>query len=721
MVRNQKGQVALFVALIFQVLFVFFAMIVNVGLLVHHKINLQNSVDLAAYYGAMRQAEMMNAIGHVNYQIRQSWKLLTYRMQAFGTAGAVNTNPYKPGPPEQFINVSDIAHEEDTAFCSAYSPVTTVNSTENYCQSPGGITIPLPGVPVLGPANIFVTFQGAIAAAATALKNAAVKSCSSSMGGNIRQVAEFIGTYKIDARNRKRLLIGLANELSAEEPNDIDAASIKEGVFKTLYKNLTRQNQDSLKSKFRMDGSGSGSPQANFKFVNSLSLPGCGNEGGPDAPPKWLAEKFVFPVQRAVDANCTAAGSIQLRGENINIDPSAPPSANLIQLLAGDTRKAQEIMSFVYEAESADPKLQLYRTTAGFEKNPWCLAYIGVSATTTPKIPFTPLGDVTMKATAYAKPFGGRIGPWYSKFWDPDAATSRETTAQADMVDKILPIRVKPDQPITTFDPTTLTSEHRLTMNSSRYVGDQIGFLSKMTMGEFQKAIYKNQSISQGGLGIDLNWFGSGMQEDWDTKSGNGDPLAWNEINNSAPQIRTTEIAAVAPDQFDTTFYSIDPDFYNNYLSRIEAGYNGKFQFLLRGDLGSRMQGSIDEKRFSIRNQIETLKASSPNSVDWNGKLTYYLNEFAQVLTGWQQTTPDNYALDQTRFGKCEPGAEVQQSEDPKFYTMGSCKAGGRTGYSVKLVDGKFLSNVVNGSTKEYELGGPGVFGSVKNPPPSGF
>jgi hypothetical protein len=133
------------------------------------------------------------------------------------------------------------------------------------------------------------------------------------------------------------------------------------------------------------------------------------------------------------------------------------------------------------------------------------------------------------------------------------------------------------------------------------------------------------------------------------------------------------------------------------------------------------MQGSIDEKRFSIRNQIETLKASSPNSVDWNGKLTYYLNEFAQVLTGWQQTTPDNYALDQTRFGKCEPGAEVQQSEDPKFYTMGSCKAGGRTGYSVKLVDGKFLSNVVNGSTKEYELGGPGVFGSVKNPPPSDF
>ncbi|HEX4922761.1 MAG TPA: pilus assembly protein TadG-related protein, partial [Bdellovibrionales bacterium] len=47
-VSNRRGQMALFVALLFQILFVFFAMVVNVGLLVHDKINLQNSVDLGA-------------------------------------------------------------------------------------------------------------------------------------------------------------------------------------------------------------------------------------------------------------------------------------------------------------------------------------------------------------------------------------------------------------------------------------------------------------------------------------------------------------------------------------------------------------------------------------------------------------------------------------------------------------------------------------------------
>ena len=62
--RNEKGQAAIFVALMFNVLFVFFAMAINVALVVHDKINLQNSVDLATYYAAERQAEVLNAIAH---------------------------------------------------------------------------------------------------------------------------------------------------------------------------------------------------------------------------------------------------------------------------------------------------------------------------------------------------------------------------------------------------------------------------------------------------------------------------------------------------------------------------------------------------------------------------------------------------------------------------------------------------------------------------------
>ena len=64
-----------------------FAMVINVGLIVHDKINLQNSVDLAAYYGASKQAEWLNVIAHNNYQIRQAWKLLTFRYRVLGSLG----------------------------------------------------------------------------------------------------------------------------------------------------------------------------------------------------------------------------------------------------------------------------------------------------------------------------------------------------------------------------------------------------------------------------------------------------------------------------------------------------------------------------------------------------------------------------------------------------------------------------------------------------------
>lgn len=86
-VRNQRGQATILIGIIFQFVFIFFAMVINVGLLVNDKINLQNSVDLAAYYGAMKQAEVLNTMAQVNYQIRQSWKLFNWRLWALGDIG----------------------------------------------------------------------------------------------------------------------------------------------------------------------------------------------------------------------------------------------------------------------------------------------------------------------------------------------------------------------------------------------------------------------------------------------------------------------------------------------------------------------------------------------------------------------------------------------------------------------------------------------------------
>ena len=709
--KNEKGQVAIFVALIFQVLFVFFAMIVNIGLLVHHKINLQNSVDLAAYYGAMKQAEMLNAISHVNYQIRQSFKLLTFRYQQFGSAGttASGRHPYSGGPTGQITRTDDVPLPFDTSFCVPYSPVDLVNNNrESYCKEISELKVPLPAVPSLGAMTQWTGFQTSIIQLQENIVKKSQEYCRYSMASNWLQLAKFIAAYKSDIRNRKKLLLGLANELSQDSPKDVQGESIREGAYRTLIKNLTAQNSDGLKGVYGNSGTGSGNQEHNFKFINSFSQGSCKGNPTEASPPGWLKEIFIFPVYAVFDGTCGANDSIRFAATYFNVSATPTISPNIQLAMPDLVSFAQQLAQLDSEYPSSDPQQLLFRSSIGFEKSPWCVGYVGVHATTTPKIPFSPLGAVTLKATSYAKPFGGRVGPWYGTTWQSGAQKSDDSKR----TDALLPMRVEPQIQITGFDPGELKQQHRIFPNHSRYLGDQLGVISELTIGQFAKAIHQK-------LGnVKLAWYNHIFDQDFDNKSAAGDPLAWDKDLNKTVPLRDLEIAAVAPDQFDASTYSIDPDFYNNYLLKIQKGYGSKFNFLLRGDLGSRMQGSDAEKRFSIRNQIENLKDTQKEMIDWTSQLTYYLNEFAQVLTSWQQRTPDSYVLDDTRFGKCDQDMEVKQTGDEKTFTMGSCKVGGRTGYSVKLVDGSFLKNSVNGTETSYELGGKGQSGRIENPPP---
>ncbi len=720
-VLNSKGQVAIFVALIFQVLFVFFAMIVNVGLVVHHKINLQNSVDIAAYYGAMKQAEMMNAIGHVNYQIRQAYKLMAFRYRVLGGAGALRQSP--PGFPldpnsKSILRDADQAPPYESSFCLTYTPLSMVTTSESYCQSTGPMKVPLPGVPNLFTSigSIFFAFQNTLAAAATNFQNLARQSCSVYMGWNWIYFAKLVGAYKEDIRNRRKLILGLANEISQEFPKDIQGESIREGVFHTFANNLSYPNLESIKTAYGAgDGTGSANKNVKFEYINSLAIGRCKGTPSKDQAPGWLKEIYVSPAYRVTDGVCTGT-EISFDPTNMNINSAvvAPQHAQQV-----DPVHAPELAQLISEPGLApgNPVL-LYRTMVGYEKDPWCVAYTGVSATATPKIPFSPFGDVKIQARAFAKPFGGRIGPWYGTKW-PWGKPQSDASSN-DLTDKLLPARVTDQVPTTTENLPVLQTANRLYMNHSRYLGDTVGINSDLTLSQFGRAIYQTQVPSR----IDVRWFEQPVAEsDFDKIDSPGDPLAWNHQNQTEPPLmRNIEIAAVAPDQFDTAEYSIDPDFYSNYLIKIQKAYGSSFQFALRGDLGSRMNGKIEQKRFSVRDQISVL--TTKNIVDQTGKLTYFLSNFAQLLTSWQQVTPDQYSgVDLTRFGKCAQGKAIDMTDDESHFAPGSCKAGGRTGYSVKLVDGKFLRNQdsVTGQAQQYQLGGPQTSGQIDNPPPVSF
>jgi hypothetical protein len=585
--KNQRGQVAIFVALIFQVLFVFFAMVVNVGLLVHHKINLQNSVDLAAYYGAMKQAEVLNAVAHINYQIHQSWKLMVFRHRHLGMGGLEN-GPYNRRT-QQISNEDDVPVDYSPSFCLLYRPfdymATLGNSRssggENYCGTQNQ-KIPLPGVPNAAALGLFTSLFSGIFTSIQQTSAVAVKKiqndCKGKMTQNNIALASFIYAYKLDVANRKRLLFRVANGLSADTKDfkDLDGESAFTGIENTLKKNLTAQNKDGFK---------------NIEILNSMGASGCGISGdaGSDQdldPPKWLSEIFTDPVYDYTEYECkdgknlNAVRKIMNRPDEANA-PTYPESGDaqyreLYSLM-------QKMRPIIYDQVGSTPEQRMFKTSMGFEKNPWCMAYVGVKASAEPSIPFSPFGSVKLTASSYAKPFGGRIGPWYKEEWTQNSNESDN----GKYVDKLEYIRVKKGEPYTpSSDPNTVK---KMWPNVSRYVGDKVGSQSKLTSAYMQKMLNETKDTFLGTWWVHLH------QMDMEKPNGNGDILAWDSLEqNKSVIMRDIEISAIAPDQFDLAYYSIEPDFNRNYQRRLQTRFSN---LNVRGDLGQRPSAGCTRPR----------------------------------------------------------------------------------------------------------------------------
>lgn len=742
--RSRSGQVAIFVALIFQVLFLFFAMVINVGLLVHHKINLQNSVDLAAYYGAMKQAENMNAVAHVNYQIRQSWKLLSWRYRVIGSAGEMaskgDASPFikdltaTPNPIDaeqdgtRIVPLSGtltaeqlLGFYEAPSFCITYVPFKPMPRNENTCQQMASMS----GVKLFRPPAIIAGFQGfsqSIRSASQAMLDSARKRCVGMGTWNYFMLGKFVVSYNIDQADRMSLInkISRATSDSSEDFYDIDGSSVKEGVEKTLIKNLTFANKE-------------GSLQV--EMFNSLGTEACGASTADSVPAKWLNKIDVVPGFNYIDTMCS--GDLEITGKPL-VGGSEVEQSNCNYKYSFGT-VSKNCGPHYYKAEGnlkteidelknyigpRDPN-SLENMTIGVEKNPWCMAYIGVKASANPKIPFSPFGSVKLQAQAFAKPFGGRVGPWFYNKWLPGQSESSGSTKE-EQLDPLLPKRTR--------DLAGLSADGKdRIVNYSRFIGDTFGLMSRMVLGYGAKAIYKmDAEWNKVGEAIDIaKAKGSPTFANWDhlpfdfSNGKDGDILARDKaLGADKTPMRDLELAAVAPDLFDMAYYSIEPDFYNNYYKRLKAGLLAKRGGLatpqmLRPDVGA-IIGDSKLESFSVKDQILHIKAKSGDNPLVNYRVedrqTYISLNWKNSLTGWAETSLIDYSLDISKFGKCNFPTSFDEAtgETLKPPSSGNCAAGGTSGYAVKLVSSDYLKR------SDLKLGGSSVgSGVIQNPPPS--
>lgn len=667
--KSERGQMAIFIALIFQVLFVFFAMIVNVGLIVHDKINLQNSVDLAAYYAAQRQAEMLNVIAHENYQIRQAWKLLAWRLRVLGDLG------YKEHP---MISGGNNFQDDDAyrggvtaggSRLSNWRPTVCINhglwgaKGQSLCHTS---SITIPDLPVTKTINIFLPSNFLTTELTKKLRDMANVDCQKTGPVNFNMAVRWVQAYRHQIAQSKEIIRQYADELSKEPGDfrDIKKDSAKMGTLKTLTRNLTRANFKSLE-------------ENGFRMFNSL-----GSMGGRNS---WLNEVPIYPTifyTDMIEGGGCRAESKQINGAGKDNRPAHDPNPNNEDdMFRNEPPRVTDITHSVF----------------GVEKNPWAMAYIGVYAETKPRKPYLPFGEpIVLRAKAFAKPFGGRIGPWYYRKWPQ--GSPRSAGISTDKVDKLMPMPLNVDGTLE----TTSDGEKELSVpNYSRYPGDEWGLRSKAALALFKdtltRSVEQGNSLSPGFYsGTPSSYDGLAMAaKEFSTLNGGLKSLKYN-----GPWVRELEVAAIAPDLFDATYYSVEVNFLENYIAKGIAGnyFNEQTAPL---DIGS----MTFQNARTIKDQIDVANQMAAKNSNMN---FYLIKDPVHLLTAWAPSSAYKYDFPTEAFGKCQSG-------DLKVPVPGMCAQGGRVGYSVKIVSEEYLNS------ENLPLGGEGITGKLINPPPKSF
>lgn len=679
--RNQNGQIAIFLVLVFQVLFIFFAMSINVGLVVYDKINLQNATDLAAYYAAQKQAEMLNQIGHINYQIRQAYKLLAFRVRVIGSAGIGLPDGSLPRHP---IFSPPNTSGEGTAFhprlgTSRFAPgvcignslwheykITEGANTASVCRTLEGFS----SVPLASGGGDPLGLIGGLNGFLQAIQGELEQKCRVVGVLNWQLATSFLMAYVLEANRRTDMIMDVAGRLSqpGAQMTDFSGQSVFQGSLNTLKKNLTDPQKETL----------------NMQLFNSLSQDvggNCGNSS--DGGFFWLPKIEIFPVVTYVKMDWIPAGNYGFCQTIVTPNRSAqsmPTQQNMNLVPARNNALMQQAWT------NPNP------ISMGVEKNPWCMPYMAIKAQTSPRKIFSPFGDpVVLKAEAFAKPFGGRIGPWYNSVWPSGSPTSQGGTR----LDPLLPARSISGNR-TPGDPADDL------VNYSKYPGDPNGLNSQYALasmhGFWQQRVINNAPANRVPAAFALAHYNHIGDPDYFDRTPdslvrqNGSPV-------SADPIRQMEEVSVVPDLFDITYYSVEAQYSSNYFNPQHPTFRSSI------DTGRSFLdiGSQDRQPYSVFDQINRGRDLYGNNIPF-----YLIDNPNHLLTGWAQHRAADYSFPVDAFGKCLRRRDDEMMDTPG---PGGCPHGGRSGYSVKIVSKKYLQTV------SAPLGGEGQSGPILNAP----
>ena len=234
---------------------------------IHDKINLQNATDFASYYVASKQAELLGAMAHNNYIIRQSFKLLAYRYRVYGNGG--RTDQFTGGRPLRHPGIRynwDSYYEDQNSYVAAesnpnYPPRVCVasphlfqdivrGSTDNPCRK---LSFDVEYVRSVSPVVGFLV--AGVNANVIATNQRVRGSCQAIAYTNWWYSNMIIAAHRLEQRDRRVIINAIAENLQRPITEggmlDIEGGSVYAGAYSTFLYNLTESNREELRTNLR--------------------------------------------------------------------------------------------------------------------------------------------------------------------------------------------------------------------------------------------------------------------------------------------------------------------------------------------------------------------------------------------------------------------------------------------------------------------------------------
>lgn len=675
--KGQKGQVSILIGTMMLTFVLFFSFVINTGMLVNAKINLQNAADLAAYAGASVQARQLTDISYLNYEMRRQFKKFLFRYYVVGNM-AQQTHPtsasgirvWKPKP------ASSVTHGVP-AVCVVF------NSGDNYCQIESLPPIPTPSV-AAGPPDAIMT---ALADQLQQIEALRKRGCIGIGQSNKMLLYFWLMNTDLD-------LDAITNEIrnSAGGGADAQAYAARLSALRTLAAGIGLVPKEMMLRK-RIDTL---NRYVNFPPQTGLTLSGV--QAFQANTRDWAARER--PIQAFLSAYFTL-GTHTFRDSDITLDeiiPGGPDGANLLKLnnvyaefdaYAVDMAIPENNQPACTPGQSQtqgaandrdNPCTHCLtpmslkgnnRLVAGVAKDPSVLTYYAVRLTAKARLLFNPFSeDLVLKAYSAAQPFGSRIGPpeTEAQFTASAKPSSPNRCFGAVCVDRI------PNLPVLANDPDTPTmndgwNRNEVIFNYFRGFAPQLGgggggpVPQTLNHPEMLRAYHVAMSPTpweSGKYNIPNDLVADPFVEHFDGKSVHA---IWAPLfTEGASQAASNPAAEII--QMIDAFVPDDPNAQQVFTPQAKAALvNGITtyvnSFLVNGN-GEDGEGLNVYRFFNpFKYRPEGNTASSP----LNLPSSIYMSDPALVKTSWNQVLNGQY------------------------------RALGRTGYSVKFVPLKLLQN----------------------------